>query len=117
VLSEVAGYWLVSVAAIHLLYSLKWVGRGGFRGTVPVPWRDQSMRLQRDFWSQIGSFAVPFGLLGGLIAWTAHRGSEPPLWVGVLLLVWLVAAIARAPRGGFWLGIVPAALLIIDRAT
>jgi hypothetical protein len=44
------------------------------------------MRLQRDFWSQIGSFAVPFGLLGGLIAWTARGGSELPVWVGVLLL-------------------------------
>jgi CHASE2 domain-containing sensor protein len=74
------------------------------------------MRLQRDFWSQIGSFAVPLGLLGGLIAWTGHRGSEPPLWVGVLLLAWLFAAVARVPRGGFWLGLVPAVLLILDRA-
>ena len=49
------------------------------------------MRLQRDFWSHGGSFAVPLGLLGGLVAWTAHRGSEPPLWLGILLLAWLVA--------------------------
>jgi hypothetical protein len=116
-MAEVAGYWLVAVAAIHLLYSLRWVERGGVRKTVSPPWEDQSMRLQRDFWSQIGSFAVPLGLLGGLIVWTAHRGSEPPLWVGVLLLAWLVAAIMRVPRGGFWLAIVPAVLLILDRAT
>lgn len=115
-LAEVAGYWLVAVAAFHLLYSLKWVERGGVGRTVPPPWRDQSMRLQRDFWSQIGSFAVPLGLLGGLIAWTGHRGMELPLWVSVLLLGWVAAAIARAPRGGFWLCIVPALLLIGDRA-
>ena len=116
-MSEVAGYWLVAVAAIHLLYSLRWVEHRGFRKTVSPPWEDESMRLQRDFWSQTGSFAVPFGLLGGLIAWTAHGGSEPPLWVGVLLLAWLFAATARVPRGGFWLLLVPAVLLILDRVT
>lgn len=116
-MAEVAGYWLVAVAAIHLLYSLRWVERGGFRRTVSPPWEDENMRLQRDFWSQIGSFSVPLGLLGGLIAWSAQPGSEPPLWVGVLLLTWLAAAIVRVPRGGFSLGVVPAVLLILDRAT
>jgi hypothetical protein len=116
-MAEVAGYWLVAVAAIHLLASLRWRERGGLRRRVSPPWEGDDLRRQRDFWSQIGSFALPLGLLGGLIAWLAHRGSEPPLWVGVLLLAWLVAAIARLPRGGFWLGIVPAVLLILDRLT
>lgn len=115
-MTEVAGYWLVAVAAIHLLYGLRWVERRGFRRTVPPPWEAESMRLQRDFWSQTGSFAVPLGLLGGLVAWTAHRGLESPLWVGVLLLAWVVTAIARVPRGGFWLAVVPAVLLIIESA-
>lgn len=114
---ELAGFWLVAVAAIHLLYSVRWVEGDGLRRTVSPPWENESMRRQRDFWSQIGSFAVPLGLLGGLIAWLAQRGSEPPLWVGLLLLAWLVAAIARVPRGGFWLGLMPAVLLILDRAT
>jgi hypothetical protein len=115
-MAEVAGYWLIAVAGIHLLYGMTWVDRGGFRRTVPPPWDGESMRPQRDFWSHVGSFAVPLGLLGGLVTWTAHRGSEPPLWVGVLLLAWLVATIARVPRGGFWLAVVPAVLLIVDRA-
>jgi hypothetical protein len=116
-MAEVAGYWLVAVATIHLLYSVRWVEAGSLRSTVPPPWEGETMRLQRDFWSQIGSFAVPLGLLGGLIAWTAHRGLEPPLWVSVLLLLWLVTAIGREPWGGFWLGIVPAVLLILDSTT
>jgi hypothetical protein len=115
-MAEVAGYWLIAVAVLHLLSGARWVDRPGLRRTVPPPWKGESLRLQRDFWSQIGSFAVPLGLLGGLVAWTAHRGSEPPLWVGVLLLAWLVAAIARVPRGGFWLAVVPAILLIVDSA-
>jgi hypothetical protein len=115
--AEVSGYWLIAVAALHVVAGLAWVDRGGFRTSVPPPWGHGDMRLQRDFWSQIGSFAVPLGLLGGLIVWTAHRGSELPLWLGALLLVWLAAAIARAPRGGFWLAVVPALLLILDAAT
>jgi uncharacterized membrane protein len=115
-MTEVAGYWLVAVAAIHLLYGLRWVEHRGLRRTVPPPWEGETMRLQRDFWSQIGSFAVPLGVLGGLIAWTAHRGAEPPLWVGVVVLAWVAAAIVRVPRGGFWLAVVPAVLLIADRA-
>jgi hypothetical protein len=115
--AEVAGYWLIAVAAIHLLAGLTWVDRSGFRTMVFPPWKDGEMRVQRDFWSQIGSFAVPLALLGGLIAWTAHRGSDPPLWLGVLLLAWLVAAVVRVPRGGFSLALVPAVLLIVDRAT
>lgn len=116
-MAEVAGYWLVAVAAGHLLLGLWWVDRSGFRRTVSPPWEDGDMRRQRDFWSQIASFALPLGLLGGLIAWTAHRGAELPLWVGVLLLVWVVVTIGRAPRGAFWILLVPAVLLILDRAT
>jgi hypothetical protein len=112
--AEVAGYWLIAVAALHVLAGLTWVDRSGFRTRVSPPWEGGDMRLQRDFWSQIGSFAAPLGLLGGLIAWTAHRGADPPLWLGVLLLVWVVAAIVRAPRGGFWLALVPAVLLILS---
>jgi len=112
--AEVAGYWLVGVAAIHILGSLAWAERAGWRRRVSPPWRGKSMRLQRDFWSQTGSFAAPLGLFGGLVAWTASRGAEPPLWVGALLLAWLLAAASRVPRGGFWLGIVPA-LLLLDR--
>lgn len=114
---EVTGYWLIAVAAVHLLAGLTWVDRSGFRATVSPPWKGGDMRLQRDFWSQIGSFAAPLGLLGGLIAWTAHRGSEPPLWLGIVLFAWLVSATARVPRGGFWLLLVPAVLLILDRVT
>ena len=114
-MAEIAGYWLIAVAALHLLAGLTWVDRSGFRTSVSPPWKGGDLRLQRDFWSQIGSFAAPLGLLGGLIAWTSHGGSDPPLWLGVLLLAWVVAAIARVPRGGFWLAVVPAALLIFDR--
>ena len=116
-MAEVAGYWLIAVAAFHLLAALTWVDRGGFRTTVSPPWAGDDMRLQRDFWSQIGSFAAPLGLLGGLIAWTAHHGSVPPLWLGAVLLAWLAVAIARAPRGGFWLAVVPALMLILDSAS
>jgi hypothetical protein len=112
--TELAGYWLVAVGVLHVLYGLRWVDRGGFRRTVPPPWEREDVWLQRDFWSHVGSFAVPLGLLGGLLAWIGHRGSEPPLWLGVVLLAWVAAAIARAPRGGFWLAVAPALLLIVD---
>lgn len=49
-MAEVAGYWLVGVAAIHILGSLAWAERAGWRRRVSPPWRGESMRLQRDFW-------------------------------------------------------------------
>lgn len=115
-LSEIAGYWLVAVAAIHIVASTRWVDRGGYAKRVAPPWRVDDLLAQRDFWSGIGSFALPLGLLGGVVAWTANRDWAPPLWLGVLLLAWIVVAVARAPRGGFWLGVPPAVLLIVAGA-
>lgn len=115
-MAEVAGYLLIAIGVAHALLAFVWIDRSEFRRLVPTPWaqRDGELLSQRDFWSQVGSFAAPVGLLGGLIAWTSNRGDEPPLWVGIGLLAWTVIAIERVPRGGFWVFIVPAVLLIVD---
>lgn len=56
------------------------------------------------------------GVLGGLIAWTAYRSSQPPLWVGIVLLAWLVVTIGRVPGSGFWFVVPAPVLLLLDRA-
>lgn len=111
-MAEVAGYWLVG-AAIHILGSLAWAERAGWRRRVSPPWRARACGFSGTSGARQAA-AAPLGLLGGLVAWTASRGAEPPLWMGALLLAWLLAAASRMPRGGFWLGIVPA-LLLLDR--
>jgi hypothetical protein len=114
--AEIAGYMLIAIGAAHVLLAFVWIDRSTFRRLAPTPWAkpDDELRTQRDFWSQIGSFGVPVVLLGAVIGWAARRGDAPPVWVGVVLLVWAVTAIARVPRGGFWVLLVPAVLLIIE---
>jgi hypothetical protein len=116
-MAEAAGYLLIAIAILHLGSGLLWVDRTALRARVRPPWQEGSLLAQRDFWSQLGSFAAPLGLIGGLVAWTSHRGVEPPAWLGWLVLAWALACALRLPRGGFWLMFVPAALLIAASVT
>jgi hypothetical protein len=53
------------------------------------------------FWSSIGSFAVPLGVLGALVLWMINRGLRVPRFVVVTLLAWGTVSTTLIPPSGF----------------
>ena len=53
------------------------------------------------FWSTIGSFAVPLGVLGALVLWMINRGLRIPGFVGFTLLAWGAVSTVLIPPSGF----------------
>ena len=112
---------LMAIGVLHVLGGV-WVGRAplarifreGFfgeadsaLGTVPP-----QMEKELVFWFLLwGVFTV---LVGQLLAWMARQGRRPPAHIGwELVAISLVAALLM-PKGGFWLVLIPAFLMISD---
>lgn len=53
------------------------------------------------FWSSIGSFAVPLGVLAALVLWMIRRDIRVPRFVGYTLLAWTALSAILMPPSGF----------------
>ncbi|MGL4238621.1 DUF6463 family protein [Tabrizicola sp.] len=65
------------------------------------------------FWSTIGSFAVPLGVLGALILWMDRQGIRVPAFVGFALLAWTALSTILMPPSGFPVALLVAAALCL----
>lgn len=117
---QVAGLLLVLLGAGHLVGATLGSGaqwRSIFRASpwnsVPPPWTDDDLARQKAFWTSAGSFAGPCIVLGGLLVWLGDQPVAIPGWIGWALGGWALLGCVLAPRGGFWLALVPSALLIL----
>jgi len=107
-----AGGILIAIALLHTAVGL-WFGSGpvlaiareGFLASVD-PHRDR----QLIFWFLI--FGAPMLLIGQLALWMQARGLRPPRFLGIELLAVAIGGALLMPISGFWLVLVPAALLL-----
>lgn len=65
------------------------------------------------FWSTIGSFAVPLGILGALVLWMIRHDIRVPGFVGYALLAWSVLSAVLMPPSGFPVAVLVAAGLCL----
>ncbi|GAA1587643.1 hypothetical protein GCM10009678_82570 [Actinomadura kijaniata] len=65
------------------------------------------------FWMVWGSFGVPLGLVGALVAGYGRRGQVPPPYVGVIVGFWALTSAAVFEPSPFALGMIPAVMLLI----
>jgi hypothetical protein len=110
-----AGRLLIAIAALHFAFGL-WFGRGPLREIVRdglVDAVDPHRDRQLVFWFLI--FSVPCVLLGQLLLFMERRALAPPRSLAFGLLGTAILGALLMPVSGFWLVLVPAALLL--RAT
>ncbi|NUW42534.1 hypothetical protein HT134_20675 [Nonomuraea rhodomycinica] len=67
------------------------------------------------FWLVWGSFAVPLGLVGALVAGLGRRGVVPPAYCGAGLALWALVGAAVFEPSPFLLAVVPAVMLLTAR--
>lgn len=119
-----AGGILVFLACVHLAITGLAAAPhipGWFRGEAWLPGTGGLAELGSPpanvgaFWLVWGSFAVPLGLLGALVARSGRGGRVPPPYVAGGLALWaLVGAICFEPSP-FVTVLVPCALLLAAR--
>lgn len=51
-------------------------------------------------------------VLGQLLSWMERQGRRPPAWLGWELIAVSLIAAALLPKGGFWLVLIPAFLIV-----
>ena len=112
-MTKLAGYLLVVTGVVHLLYGL-WLFRDPLAGIAADGFSaalGQKPDRRLAFWFL---FAGPMiWIVGQLVLWTEARGLRPPGWLGWQLLSLSLVGLALKPRSGFWLALVPAALLVL----
>ena len=86
--------------------------RGVWNSLTPNPTADELPQALA-FWITFGSFGVPLLLLGAYVAWAAGRGVRVPAALGWGLAGWAAASGVLLSRSPFWLGLVPAALVVV----
>lgn len=119
--AKLAGFILIGDAVGHLVLSFvgtvqAWrsIAAAGFWNTIPPPWTLSHLALQRVFWAEVGSFALPLLILGSFTIWTVRRGQVIPRFLGWSVLFFAVLTCILAPVGGFWPVLLAALLLISD---
>lgn len=65
------------------------------------------------FWSTLGSFAVPTGILGYVLLWADRKNMTIPVGVGWAFLVWQLLCTLVIEPAGFVIGLVIAVALLI----
>ncbi|GGN43248.1 DUF6463 family protein [Deinococcus daejeonensis] len=114
-----AGRLLIGIAVVHLTLALAGLiphradlAPNGLLGLLDAPWHTPHLDRQAAFWSSIGSFAGA-QLLWGLWVTSAPQVSpRTSRGAGLALLTLTACQVALAPISGFWLNLLPAALLI-----
>ncbi|GII97607.1 DUF6463 family protein [Sinosporangium siamense] len=96
-----------------------WVDRGVW-AAVPLAFTGggaaqtvESVQNKLVFWSGLGGFAVPLGLLGYLTWHLADRGVVVPAGVGWVLALWCVLGGVLLVPSPFFVGAVSGALIIV----
>lgn len=51
-------------------------------------------------------------VLGQVLSWMERQGRRPPAWLGWELIAINLIAAALLPKGGFWLVMIPSALIV-----
>ncbi len=109
-----AGYWLIGIAALHAAFGL-WIGREPLLEIVrDGSWNTVDLTPGREviFWFLVMSPWI--AILGQLLIWAAQAGMLVPRAIGWWLLLLVLVCGVLLPASGFWLGLVPAALLLRD---
>lgn len=65
------------------------------------------------FWLVWGSFGVPLGVLGALVAGLGRRGQAPPAYVAICVAVWGVTSAAVLEPSPFIAVLIPAGMLLV----
>ncbi|NDL59507.1 DUF6463 family protein [Phytoactinopolyspora mesophila] len=68
---------------------------------------------QATLWYTVGSFGIPFLLLGLLILWLAYRGITPPSFIAWGIAAWAAVATAAGGPSPLLVLFVAAALLLL----
>ena len=110
--TRAAGRLLVAIAAIHAAFGL-WMGRrplGAIARDGFVDAIDPHLERNFVFWFLLAS---PFlWMVGRFALWLAAERRRPPAWLGRDLLVLAAVGVLLMPVSGFWLILVPGALLL-----
>ena len=111
--TRTAGRLLLAIAAIHAAFGL-WFGRrplGAIARDGFVDAIDPYLERNVVFWFLIASPLLC--MVGRFALWLADEGRRPPTWLGRDLLVVAVVGVLLMPVSGFWLILVPGALLLV----
>ena len=116
-----AGRLLMVIGVLHILGGVvvgrAWLARifhDGFFGEADsyLGHAPEHVRKELAFWFLLwGVFAF---LFGQLLAWMEGQGRRAPAFIGWELLIINLVAAALIPKGGFWLVLIPAFLIIRD---
>jgi hypothetical protein len=109
------------IGALHVLGGA-WVGReplarifqDGFFGQADSALGNVPSQMEKElvFWFLLwGAFTF---LLGQLTAWVQSRGKRLPAHIGWELVAINLIAASLIPKGGFWLVLIPAFMMIRD---
>ena len=121
--SKIAGIILIIGGVGHFVSSFLgtfkvWAGvlSEGWWNKIPPPWTSPEITLQKAFWVTWGSFALPLLILGSLILWLAGKEIKVPKFIGFGLLTYAVLTMTLLPKGGMWLFLVSAVLLLSEKS-
>ena len=114
-----AGRLLMLIGALHILGGA-WVGRGalgrivrdGFFGEADSALGHVAAQMEQElvFWFLL--WGIVTFLFGQLVAGLERHGQRPAAVLGWELMLMNIVAIGLYPKGGFWLVLIPAFLLI-----
>ena len=90
--------------------------RSGWWNQVPPPWELENVEGQRNFWATVGSAGAPSILIGLMILDLVRRNVSVSPFVGWATLAYALIASTVAPVGGFWMLLVPGAILVFVSA-
>ena len=117
--TNTAGRLLMLSGLLHILGGA-WVGRqplgrmvrAGVWGAADSALGHVASQMEQElvFWFLL--WGIVTFIFGQLVAGLERHGQRPPAWIGWELLLMNVIAIALYPKGGFWLVLIPAVLLI-----
>ena len=105
VLHILGGAWVGREPLVRIFREGFFGGADSGLGNVPA-----DMDKELFFWFVLwGVFTF---VLGQVLSWMEKHGQRPPAWLGWELIAINLIAAALIPKGGFWLVMIPAFLII-----
>ena len=105
VLHGLGGAWVGREPLVRIFREGFFGEAGSGLGNIPAD-ADKELLFWFVLW---GVFAF---VLGQLLSWMEKHGQRPPAWLGWELIVINLVAAALIPKGGFWLVLIPAFLIV-----
>lgn len=110
---------LMVIGVLHVLGGA-WVGREpllrifgeGFFGEADSGLGNVPADADKELFFWFTLWGIFTFVLGQVLSWMERQGRRPPAWLGWELIVVSLIAAALLPKGGFWLVMIPAFLIV-----